>query len=375
MTPDFDLYESALGSLYEAPTHPGAWLDFMGRFGRLINACGGQYHLWDPAQNQMGFSVITEQYPESDTAYYNTHLAPIDPRRRLTEQAPAGQWFYDYEHFDARFVDRSDVFRWLQSFDIRYSAGVRLTEEGGMLAVMGLFRAPGQSAFDTEARRWLDRVTPHIQRASMLHLRLESLRASAGAGWQAANLLDYPILIVDERACLRFANLAAENLLRLPGAPVQVRQGALGSPTPSVQEKLGAAVRMATRRAGRRGTVLALQRSPGAPVYQLVVLPTREDCEFTFGSDRPLALITLGAPGQGRSVEAELLRQLFGLSDAEARVVAAIAQGSTLKDVAEESGVSINTVRTQLHSAFGKTDTHRQAELVALVDALPRVRR
>jgi len=371
----FDLYESAISCLYEAPTDPRAWAEFMAKFGGLIDARGGQYLLWDPAQKQIGFSVMTDEYPEKDAEYYNTHVAPVDERRQLVEQALPGRWMFDHEHFDARFVDRSEAYRWLHSCNIRYSAAVRLAEGNNMLSLIALFRAPRQQPFSHEERYWLDRVTPHIQRASKLHLRLDSLRTSAAAGWQAMSTLDYPILVVDEQARIQFTNLAADAMLRAPRAPMQVRQGQLRGATPASHERLMVAVRLATAAHARQGKVLAIQRELGSPAYQVAVLPAANACEFELPSDRPMALIVLGAPGQGRSVDAELLRQLFGLSDAEARIVAGLAEGLTLKQMADQAQVGIATVRTQLQMAFGKTNTHRQTELVQLVSALPRLRR
>ena len=44
-----------------------------------------------------------------------------------------------------------------------------------------------------------------------------------------------------------------------------------------------------------------------------------------------------------------------------------LALGGTLEEAAVRRSVSRNTVKTQLHSIFAKTDTNRQSELVALL--------
>ncbi len=56
----------------------------------------------------------------------------------------------------------------------------------------------------------------------------------------------------------------------------------------------------------------------------------------------------------------------FRLSPAETRLWAALIAGRRVIDVAEESGVSVNTVRVQLRSLFAKTGMHRQADLLRL---------
>ena len=68
-----------------------------------------------------------------------------------------------------------------------------------------------------------------------------------------------------------------------------------------------------------------------------------------------------------RRVSEASQRSRFCLTPAEVKIALGIADGKTLATVAEERGVSVSTVRTQLKSVFVKTGTHRQAELVALL--------
>jgi DNA-binding CsgD family transcriptional regulator len=57
----------------------------------------------------------------------------------------------------------------------------------------------------------------------------------------------------------------------------------------------------------------------------------------------------------------------FGLSKREFAVAHFIASGLSPKEVAQKTGRSPETVRSQLKQLFQKTDTHRQSELVALL--------
>jgi DNA-binding CsgD family transcriptional regulator len=61
------------------------------------------------------------------------------------------------------------------------------------------------------------------------------------------------------------------------------------------------------------------------------------------------------------------LRNRFNLTRAEARLVVHLATGISLKSSAKVLGVGYETVRRQLKSAFLKTGTHRQAELLLIV--------
>jgi len=67
------------------------------------------------------------------------------------------------------------------------------------------------------------------------------------------------------------------------------------------------------------------------------------------------------------------LQSLFGLSNAEAKLVKQLANGSNIEEIADACHISKHTVRTQLKSIFSKTNTSRQPELVKLILTSPAV--
>lgn len=76
-------------------------------------------------------------------------------------------------------------------------------------------------------------------------------------------------------------------------------------------------------------------------------------------------------PAPQREPNAQLALQAlqleYSLTRAEARVVKLLCQGFSMKAIAQDLGVSLETARTHAKRAMQKTDTHRQAELVSLV--------
>src|SRR5215470_4730224 len=65
--------------------------------------------------------------------------------------------------------------------------------------------------------------------------------------------------------------------------------------------------------------------------------------------------------------QVDFLEIRFALSPAEARLVAHLIAGASLRSCAQALGIKYETVRTYLKSVFQKTGTHRQAELVLTV--------
>ncbi len=71
-----------------------------------------------------------------------------------------------------------------------------------------------------------------------------------------------------------------------------------------------------------------------------------------------------------RAVDSLLLRELFGLTPAETRVVQAWRDFGAPKQAALQIGVSEYTVRAQLKSILAKTGTRSQVELARLIESL-----
>jgi DNA-binding CsgD family transcriptional regulator len=65
--------------------------------------------------------------------------------------------------------------------------------------------------------------------------------------------------------------------------------------------------------------------------------------------------------------QANFLEERFHLTHAEARLVVHLVAGASLRSCAKALGIRYETARSYLKSAFLKTGTHRQAELVLRV--------
>jgi DNA-binding CsgD family transcriptional regulator len=68
------------------------------------------------------------------------------------------------------------------------------------------------------------------------------------------------------------------------------------------------------------------------------------------------------------------LISLFGLTPAESKLAIKLCERHTPKECAEHLGVSITTIRSQLRGIMEKTDSHRQAELLAKLISSPSAR-
>lgn len=81
---------------------------------------------------------------------------------------------------------------------------------------------------------------------------------------------------------------------------------------------------------------------------------------------RRLAETSPARPRPDTQSLASRVRGLYGLTQAEARVMAALASGETVDRIAMAHGVRTSTVRAQVRSIFEKTGVNRQSALVRL---------
>jgi DNA-binding CsgD family transcriptional regulator len=65
------------------------------------------------------------------------------------------------------------------------------------------------------------------------------------------------------------------------------------------------------------------------------------------------------------------MRQLYGLTPAEARVANLLLEGLEVREAAERLGITLETARFHLKRVLAKTGTRRQTELLRLMLSLP----
>jgi len=106
------------------------------------------------------------------------------------------------------------------------------------------------------------------------------------------------------------------------------------------------------------------------PPASLTVLGIRVGAKSGFpwlSNPQSYALVILGNPALRRPNISRDLVAKFALTRAEMRLLQIVGAGESLRNAADQLGITYETARSQLKAIFGKTDVHRQAELVALM--------
>ena len=113
---------------------------------------------------------------------------------------------------------------------------------------------------------------------------------------------------------------------------------------------------------------MVIHDEEGAAALHVLVSPLRsERTDLGLPGSRTAAVVFLSQPGRREMVPADVLQVLHGLTPAEARLAAELAEGLSLEEIAARHDLSKGTLRNHLKAVFAKTGIHRQVELVRLV--------
>jgi DNA-binding CsgD family transcriptional regulator len=154
---------------------------------------------------------------------------------------------------------------------------------------------------------------------------------------------------------------------------IGLKKGAIEFADAATREKFNRAVRAALR-SGEVASVapadfIAARAAGGRPYLASVraLLPQRGEPR----QGRAVIMVFLRDPAaRGGAADAAALRDLFGFTDAEATLAAALQSGVTLAIYARARGLSLNTAYTHLRRLREKTGSKRMAELIGKFDAL-----
>jgi DNA-binding CsgD family transcriptional regulator len=147
---------------------------------------------------------------------------------------------------------------------------------------------------------------------------------------------------------------------------VTVRCSRLKGQSPADQAAIDAALVKATM--GIASTV-AVGPADRRAAISFVPLPRRE-YSFNFA---PAALAVIRGAGGRTGLSQDLLGALYGLTRSEAEVALAVATGKPRDLIAEERGVTVDTVRSQIKAIYQKLGVRREADLAIRLASLQEI--
>jgi DNA-binding CsgD family transcriptional regulator len=174
--------------------------------------------------------------------------------------------------------------------------------------------------------------------------------------------LDRGIVLLDSNGALVDANSLARDVLK-NGDGIQFRGGRFAFADPGLDARLVRLIELAGRPgAGSTTTIAARIKRPRAAAYRIVVSPVAASDDR-----RGVAFVAiLYGPSERREITDSVLKELYGLTRAQAKVARRLHAGRSVEETASDLDLSLNTVRTHLKVIFSKCEVQSQAELMHL---------
>lgn len=268
--------------------------------------------------------------------------------------------------FGADFAAPNDTF---------YSLGMTIAEDDHYSAMFSTQRGRHRPKYGDEDRRLFEQLVPHFQRVLELHNLVAEHHQTRQALQATLDCLPVGVLLVTHTARIRFANHAARQVLSDRDGLLSRRDylvGANSNQTRALEQCIASAVATTAGWGLDPGGALALARPSGLRPLSVLVTPLPQG-EFRGRLGEPLAGVFVSDPERPATALQEAMRELYGLTPAEARLAAVLMEGYELPEAAKALGIAYETARNQLKRVLTKTGAHHQGELLRMLLSGPSV--
>ncbi len=322
----------------------------------------------EPREMRWGWTVgVPEKF---ERWYIENDMVSKDPSIDLFEEVSktqqgfitAGLMLEDIELID---TVTDDFKPWLKEENIVDTTGLVIPASETEHLILALQRNRQVGRFTSEEVNDLNLLVPHIKQAVQLFIKFYRQQHDNSSLQAAINTLSQPTIVINELMQVRHINTAAESLISKDKKFKIVDEKFVIKDKELHDSFMYQAWDMARAAENLEKELTSTLIIPGnqSPITMTLSPMFAHDQNSKFKG----VLLQIFDPSTQTLPQADSIKSIFRLSNAEAILCAFLVQGLTLKEIARERDVSINTVREQMRNIFNKTGYNRQSELVAAV--------
>ena len=370
-----EAFDRILASLHEAALDPERWPSATGFIDDALRTHGSSMAFSDGTSDEdvwiyFAWCIMRgERHRELERAYFGRYYHR-DERVPRVRDLPDSRLFHTTQLFTEEELKTSATYNeFLTRHHCANAINVRLDGPNGthiVWVVNDPLDGDGWSSAQLDSIR---RLLPHIRQTVCVQ---QALDGAGALGASLAKLLDTTglgIVQLDGRGWIVAANDRARDVLRR-GDGLLDEHGFLHARSPEDDAELQGLLRRALPPFGAQGAGASttLRRASG-PRLVLHVSPVGQ--RETDAQIWPVAALVLVIdPASQTRINPAVAATALGLTPAESRVAVLLAEGKTVREVAEAAGRLESTIRTHVKHMFAKHRLRRQADLVRLVRSL-----
>ena len=358
-------------SIYDCAgeSSPRAWRRVFKEMTDCLSSGPAAMTMYSPVKDHFDFIATT--YSESTLNSYFQHFHHISPLHEAIVKLRPGEQFRRLRDLPDEKLIKTVFYRDFMKrqgiYDLIYSA---LFTRSGLTAGVSFSRPSKSSAFRRDDINLINTLIPHLGRALKSYMAVNELRMENMRMVETLSKIPRSILFVNRPAKVLFCNDAASKALSSRDGLEMDRSGRLFASLTKDERQLKSILESVfdpkRESSISFGGVLPISRPSGLRPLQVLISPFAEQLASGYESE-PLALVVVYDPEQNIETVEELLRHMYGLTPAEARLAGLIAKGRSLGEAGILLGISHDTVRTHLKRIFSKTRTNRQSDLITLI--------
>ncbi len=367
-----DSLNRLLSALYSAPLRPEYWEIFLWELSKLtgITRAALISHLVAEDDHRI-LATLGESMVESVSSY-ETHYYQFDEwTRRFPRTGISGRIINGQEIWSEDAM-RTSVFYndFLSKYDVCEMACIAAIGSTKAFEALSIYRGPKEQPFDRDQFGLLQVLVPHLQIALATRRKLLDLECRVSDLENAFDDLKTALVLLDRSGKAVLANRAARSICDERDGLLMTSSGITAQrSTENVQLRAAIlqAIQVSTGVSCEPSGARLISRRDRRPLQVLVAPLTSRN---THVPRHAVAVLFISDPDRQSSLPSVVLKQLYGLTQAEARLAVTLLEGKSLGDAAELHQVGQETVRSQVKSIFQKTGTKRQGELVQLLASI-----
>ncbi len=357
---------------YAAALDDNQWACALDGMADIFGAVGGSFEFIDKRTSKPIFlDVGTRLNTEGVCDEYIQYYGAISPRVQSCIALPTSSIMYDHAIISEAEMDRDEYYAEMNRTNgLRYFVSGHVLHTSSHMAVLAAQRSPGQGHVSDVEVQTMSRLLPHVQQAIDIKFRLAEARAESMSSFAAFEFLREGCIFIDHAGDVLHTNGQASKIL-LSGDGMALDQKKISFSDAAAASAYGKALRSLVREEGDDVDMAArdfrARRPSGENPYFIGIRQTPSSEEINPFASHSVAVIFIRDPSQHARLDEQVLRQIFGLTDAETELAGHLDRGLSLREIARSREVSITTIRSQLYTLMGKVAVNRQTDLVRLL--------
>ena len=377
-----DAFERILASLHQATLDDAHWPATAALIDEAVGATGNALVVGEESGDDVRIYFARylhrgEHRQDLAREYFDVYYRQDEGPPRLRERA-AGQLIHVADLYTERELRTSPAYNeaWRRR-DAQNGLITRLDGLDGLHIVWAVGDPVGSGGWQSARLQLIESLLPHIRQFICVRQALAGADA-VGAG--LTDLLDnrhIGVLHLDRRRRVAAANAAGLAVLRRAdglsdrGGSLHAR---LAADNDGLQRLLARALPEPGSQIPASGSMVVRRPSAGGARLGVHVSPVRGP-QTDFGGRRVAALVLVVDPASRPRIDPEGVAAALGLTPAEGRVAALLAEGRSVREIAAAAGHRESYVRALLKQIYKKQGVSGQVALVQRIlamDALPR---